>query len=68
MKRNNLKQQRANAELEAIIEAFGAAMRDANKQYIATTPSGTLGEVPRFTLHMSFVWAKYVDFCARNPS
>jgi hypothetical protein len=65
VKRNSLKQQRISAELETIIEEFGRAMRNANKEYIAT-PLGCHHERLRFTPRMYCVWSMYTNFCVRN--
>lgn len=67
MRTNTLKQQRANAELESIIEEFGCAMRNANFLYIAKPQVCSHDSAPRFTMSMDFAWSKYVDFCRRNP-
>ena len=62
-KRNSKKQQRANAELETIIEEFGRAMRNAHPATISYWHKCTPG--PRFTGNMDYAWLKYVDFCEK---
>jgi len=66
-KRNSQKQQKANVELEGIIEEFGRAMRDANKEYVAIPPTCSHVGV-RFTPGMAFAWERYVAWCAANPN
>jgi hypothetical protein len=66
--RKTKEQQRRDAELEAIIEDFGNAMRLANRQFIARPRECWHGKGISFTPHMEVAWMNYVDFCARNPS
>lgn len=65
IRRNSKRQQRINAELEAIIEEFGRAMRAAYKPYIASyvPPCQHEQQIP-FTPHMEQAWDRYVDWCA----
>lgn len=63
MRTNTLKQQRANVELETIIEAFGQAMRHANKEYVTSSPSCSHESAIRFTPAMINAWADYIVFC-----
>lgn len=46
-------------ELEAIIEAFGNAMRSADTAYIASNNG-------RFTTRMKLVWDAYIAYAMRN--
>lgn len=64
---STLKQQREAGELELIIEEFGRAMRNANRQYIARPTVCHHDDNPRFTPNMTMVWAKYVEFCMSHP-
>jgi len=69
MKKNSVKQQRISAELEAIIEEFGRAMRNANKGYIAAyQKSCAHNDEYRFTMTMALAWWNYVEWCRRNPN
>jgi hypothetical protein len=65
--RKTLKEQRISRELEEIIEEFGHAMRNANKEYIAQPPSCPHDEYLRITPRMKTIWELYTDFCRRNP-
>jgi hypothetical protein len=64
--RNNREQQRTSAELEAIIEEFGRAMRNAHKPYIANYKPvcGHDATFP-FTVNMDNAWKKYVEWCIK---
>lgn len=53
-----LKEQRLNAELDAIIQEMGHAMWNANKAYIANAESP-------LTLHMNDVLCAFQDYCVR---
>ena len=55
-------------ELDCIIEQFGYAMRNANKEYISILPECHHDRAPRFTPNMDAAWAKYVEWCRRNPN
>ena len=57
VKRNSLKQQRINAELECIIEEFAHAMRSANMEFIA--------EDHGFTPRQQAIGRKYVIFAQK---
>lgn len=59
LKSSTLKQQRENAELELIIEEFGRAMRNANRNYIQSRND--------FTINMTVAWYKYRRFCRSHP-
>lgn len=59
---STLKQQREAAELEAIIDEFGNAMRNANRAAIAS-------HGPRWlTLNMDQALCKFFLFCDRHPN
>jgi hypothetical protein len=67
MRVNSKEQQRINAELEAIIEEFGRAMRDAHKPFIAGyVPSCSHDEQLALTPHMKQVWCKYREWCVNH--
>ncbi len=59
--------QSLNGELGLIIEEFGRAMWNANKEYIARQPACSHESGLYFTPSMWAAWNEYVDFCARNP-
>jgi hypothetical protein len=63
MRKNSLKQQRINAELETIIEEFGRGMRNADTGYIARRMRCLHDIGPYFTMALQDAWAKYVEFC-----
>lgn len=65
-KSKTLKQQARDAELGLIIDEFGRAMWNANREYIGST-SACQHQRPVFTLSMSVAWDKYIDFCTRHP-
>lgn len=66
LKRNSLRKQKVSAELEAIIEEMGRAMRSAYKPYIATYEPRCQHELQiPFTPHMQGVWGQYVDWCKK---
>ena len=66
IKRNSLKQQRVNGELELVIDEFAQAMRNADRNYVVREGE-YYHENVRFTLNMQMAWYRYVDFCQRNP-
>ena len=68
MKLKSRKEQRIHAELGLIIDAFGQAMWNANKEYIGKQPACSHENGIRFTPSMWRAWNKYVDFCARYPN
>lgn len=68
VKLNTLKQQRTNAELETIIESFGNAMRNANREYMNRPLPCSHVAWQNFTPSMVHRWYDYLEFCRRNPS
>lgn len=58
------KAQARDAELGLIIEEFGRAMWNANKEYIAAVSDYMNGRLS-FTGAMNAAWYKYVEFCFR---
>lgn len=66
---STLKQQRENAELEAIIEEFGRAMRNAYRPYIAGGGRQYCCHTVRpFTPGMRMTFDRYVEFCMKHPN
>lgn len=66
-KKSTLEQQRETAELELIIEDFGRAMRDANREFVSHPPSCS-HVARRFTAHMEGAWSAYILFCREHPN
>jgi hypothetical protein len=67
IKVNSQKQQAKNAELETIIEDFGAAMRNADKFYMADSVRECgHNSLYRFTFNMEIAWKNYINWCKRN--
>jgi hypothetical protein len=66
-KLKSMKQQRLDGELGLIIDEFGRAMWNANREYVTSTPSCHHETSIRFTPSMWGAWHKYVEFCIRNP-
>ena len=61
-------EQQKNGELGLIIDEFGRAMWNADREYIAQQPSCAHDPAMHFTASMQVAWAKYVEFCMENPS
>lgn len=55
-----------DGELGLIIDEFGRAMWSANREYVVP-PYSDHSFGTRFTPNMEAVWARYVEFCRRNP-
>lgn len=56
-------EQQKNGELGLIIDEFGRAMWNADREYIATH-----GYTPgKLTFNMWQAWRRYVEFCRGNP-
>lgn len=64
---STLERQRENAQLELIIERFGHAMRNANREYVSRPSKCQHDPFVRFTLNMHMTWQTYVEFCQNHP-
>ena len=60
-------QESLNAELGLIIDEFGRAMRNANRDLIAREPDCSYHNGIYFTLAMETAWQKYKTFCWAHP-
>ena len=63
--RKSRKQQALDAELGLIIDEFGRAMWNADREYIGRGTS--YGNWIRFTSNMEHAWTKYLMFCKNHP-
>lgn len=66
--RNSKKQQRINAELEAIIEDFARAMRQASSRCITQEPPCKHANQYHWTMHMHETWERYKEFLRAHPN
>lgn len=66
-KTNMPKQQREAAELELIIDEFGQAMRNANREHVSRERQCQHDAFVSFTYNMHSVWDKYKEFCRSHP-
>lgn len=57
-------EQSKNGELGLIIDEFGRAMWNANREYIAEHEHFGW---PKLTPNMTVAWMKFVQFCTENP-
>lgn len=64
---STLKQQRANAQLELIIEKFAYNMRSAASRCILQEPECKHGNKYNLTMAMHETWEEYKEFLRYHP-